>query len=78
MIKLLKSLMVGLVLSVVMVTPFAQDATSIAEAKQQAEQKCAQGCLVLSPQEIKNIEANIEAAIQKAYQEGLKGWSKVS
>lgn len=53
-------------------------AENVAQAKKQAETKCKEGCLVLSPAEIAAIEMGIQEAIQRAYQEGLKGWSKAS
>lgn len=78
MIKLVKLLLVGLGFSVVMGLSFAQEAGSVAEAKKLTETRCVQGCLVLSPQEIANIESNIKAAIQQAYEAGLRGWGKQS
>ena len=78
MIKLIKFLLIGLGFSVVMGSSFAQEANSVEQAKKLAESKCTQGCLIFSPQEIQNIETNIAAAIQKAYEAGLKGWGKQS
>ena len=47
-------------------------ANSIAEAKAQAEIKCKQTCLVLSPDEIAAIEMGIHLQMQKAFNEGRK------
>ena len=53
-------------------------AESVKEAQAQAETKCVKGCLILSPEEISEIEMAIQTAIEQAYQAGLKGWGKVS
>jgi hypothetical protein len=51
-------------------------ATSVEEAQKQAEVKCVQGCLVLSPAEMEALNIVINKTIQDAYQSGLRGWSK--
>jgi hypothetical protein len=53
-------------------------ALSVAEAQKQAEEKCTEGCVVLSPAEMASIEASIQEAMQQAYQSGLKGWNKAA
>ena len=59
---------------------FAQiePSASVEEAKSLVEKKCVKGCLVLSPEEVANIEKGINAAVLKAYEAGLRGWSKAS
>ena len=52
--------------------------TSVKEAQLLAETKCVKGCVVLSPEEVANIENGINAAVLKAYEAGLRGWSKAS
>lgn len=56
----------------------AQVASSVKEAQEQAEEKCAEGCIVLSPAEMAAIEAYIQQTVQEAYQAGLRGWSKIA
>ncbi len=51
---------------------------SVKEAQLAAETKCKEQCIVLSPQDIAELEANIQAAVQEAYKAGLKGWSSAS
>jgi hypothetical protein len=53
-------------------------ALSTAEAHKQVEEKCTEGCVVLSPADMASIEASIQEAIQQAYQSGLKGWNKAT
>lgn len=53
-------------------------AMSVAEAQKQAEVKCVEGCVVLSPTEMAAVETSIQEAIQEAYQAGLKGWNKAA
>lgn len=40
-------------------------ANNVKEAKTLAEQKCTKGCLVLTPEEVKAIEANIQRALNE-------------
>lgn len=47
-------------------------------AIKQAQEKCKEACLVLSPEEIAWLQAQIDAAMQKAYEAGLKGWASAS
>jgi hypothetical protein len=53
-------------------------AEGVEQAKAQAELKCVEGCLVLSPAEIAATEEGIKEALQKAYEAGLKGWNSRS
>ena len=55
-----------------------EPSASVKEAQALAEKKCTQGCLVLSPEEVAAIEKGINAAVLKAYEAGLRGWSKAS
>ena len=55
-----------------------EPSASVKEAQLAAETKCVKGCLVLSPEEVAAIEKGINAAVLKAYEAGLRGWSKVS
>lgn len=53
-------------------------ALSMVEAHKQVEDKCKEGCVVLSPAEMASIEAYIQETVQQAYQAGLKGWNKAA
>ena len=55
-----------------------EPSTSVKEAQAMAETKCVKGCVVLSPEEVAAIENGINAAVLKAYEAGLRGWSKAS
>lgn len=47
-------------------------AANVKEAKKQAEQKCAKGCLVLSAEDVKNIDARINDALNEVAQEAFE------
>lgn len=53
-------------------------AEGIKDAVEQATAKCSLGCLILSPEDITELQARIDAALQKAYEAGLKGWNTSS
>jgi hypothetical protein len=76
----MKNLVLALALSLGLSVASAEivPAESVKDAQVQAEAKCKEGCLVLSPAEITELEIAIQMAIQEAYQAGLKGWSKAS
>lgn len=53
-------------------------AEGVEDAKKQVEDKCKQGCLILTPAEIAAIELGIQEAVERAYKAGLNGWSTAS
>lgn len=53
-------------------------AEGVEDAVKQATAKCVEGCLVLSPEDIAELQTRIDAAMQKAYEAGLKGWNTSS
>lgn len=53
-------------------------AESVEEGVKQAQAKCKEACLVLSPEEIAWLQEQIDLAMQRAYEAGLKGWASAS
>lgn len=53
-------------------------AVGVEDAKKQAEDKCKEGCLILTPAETAAIEQGIQEAVERAYKAGLNGWSSIS
>jgi hypothetical protein len=56
------------------ITPAANEQ----EGVEQAKEKCENGCLVLSREEVAAIEEALKREVQKAYEAGLRGWSTVA
>ena len=75
---LLHNLVASLLCLPILVKADILPAEGVEQAKTQAELKCVNGCLVLSPSELASVEAGFKAALQKAYEAGLKGWNKSS
>ncbi len=74
-----KTLLVGLT-ALSCLTALAEPvvAEGTAAAKAAAEVKCVKACLIMDEEDVAKLSAQVDAAIQEAYQAGLKGWSKVS
>lgn len=52
-------------------------AQNVAEAKKQIAQQCKQGCLILTPEQVKAIEANINRSMNEIAQEAFEAGKKV-
>jgi len=76
---LLKTLLVGLT-ALSCFAAFAEPvvAEGVDAAKAAVEAKCAKACLIMDEEDVAKLSAQVDAAIQEAYQAGLKGWSKAS
>jgi len=81
MFKLLVKTTAALLLSCSLALPALAEITpsaTVEEGKAAAEAKCKEGCIVLSPADIAELEALIQLELEKAYQAGLRGWASAS